>query len=80
MTDKYEEVWYGTRSEIKTINGKKELFYERNYSKIGVNTDDDLSLNKSIQFRILAMIITCVFHKDEKLNPQIYEDECLYEL
>ena len=27
-TDKYKEVWSGTRSEIKTINGGKEMFYE----------------------------------------------------
>ena len=67
MTDKYEEVWSGIRSEIKTINGKKGLFYERNYSKIGINIDDDLSLNKPLKFRILTLIIRCVFHKGEKL-------------
>ena len=26
LTDKYEEVWSGIRSEIKTLNGGKELF------------------------------------------------------
>ena len=26
-TDKYEEVWPGIRSEIKTINDGKELFF-----------------------------------------------------
>ena len=28
-TEKYEEVWSGIRSEIKTLNGWKELFYEK---------------------------------------------------
>ena len=28
-TDKYEEVWSGIRSEIKTFNSGKELFYEK---------------------------------------------------
>ena len=28
-TEKYEEVWSGSRSEIKTLNGWKELFYEK---------------------------------------------------
>ena len=41
-TEKYEEVWSRIRSEIKTLNGGKELFYEKNYAKIGINTDDDL--------------------------------------
>ena len=43
-TDKYEEVWFGIRSEIKTLNGGKELFYEKDYARIGINTDNDLPL------------------------------------
>ena len=42
-TEKYEEVFTGIRSEIKTINGGKELLYEKNYARIGINTDDDLT-------------------------------------
>ena len=53
MTDKYEEVWSGIRSEIKTLNGGKELFYETNYARIGVNTDNDLPLNKQLKFPTL---------------------------
>ena len=45
-TKKYEEVWSGIKSKIKTLNGGKELFYEKNYVRIGINTDDDLPLNK----------------------------------
>ena len=33
-TEKYEEVFSGILSEIKTINGGKELFYEKNYARI----------------------------------------------
>ena len=36
-TEKYEEVFFGIKSEIETINGEKEMFYEKNYSRIGVN-------------------------------------------
>ena len=46
LTDKYEEIFSGIISEIKTLNGGKELFYEKNHARIGVNTDDDLPLNK----------------------------------
>ena len=80
VTDKYEEVFPGIRSEIETINAGKELFYEANYAKIGINTDDDLPLNKSLKFPMLTIIITCVFQEGKKLYPQIYLDECLYEL
>ena len=70
----------GIISEIKTLNGGKELFYEKNYSRIGINTDDDLPLNKQLKFPTLTIIIRCVFQEGEKLYPQIYLDECLYEL
>ena len=30
LTDKYEDVWSGIRSEIKAINSGKELFFEKN--------------------------------------------------
>ena len=33
-TEKYKEVFSGIISEIKTINGGKERFYEKNYAKI----------------------------------------------
>ena len=78
--EKYEEVFSEIRSEIKTINGGKELFYEKNYARIGINTDDDLPLNKSLKFPTLTVIIRCVFQEDKKLYPQIYLDECLHEL
>ena len=78
-TDKFKEVWSGIRSGIKTINSGKELFYEENYARIGINTDDDLPLNKSLKFPTLTIIIRYVFQKDEKLYPQIYLDECLDE-
>ena len=79
-TEKYEEVFSGIRSEIEMLNSGKKLFYEKKYSRIGVNTDDDLSLNKPLKFPTLTIIIRCVFQEGEKLYPQIYLDECLYEL
>ena len=78
-TEKYKEVFSRIKSEIKTINGGKELFYEKYCSRIGVNTDDDVPLNKPLKFPTLPLIIRCVFQVDEKLYPQIYLDECLHE-
>ena len=48
--DKYEEVLSGIRREIKTLNRRKELFYKKNDARIGINTDDDLPLNKPLKF------------------------------
>ena len=60
-TEKYDEVFSGIKKEIETINAGKELFYEKNYARIGVNTDDDVPLNKPLKFPTLTIIIRCVF-------------------
>ena len=80
MTKKYEEVFSGIRSEIKMLNGGKEQFYGKNYVKVRVNTDNNILLNKKLKFPSLAIIIRCVFEESGRLYPQIYLDECLYEL
>ena len=79
-TEKYEEVFSGIRSEIETLNSEKELFYEKSYARIGVNTDDDLPLNKPLKFPTLTIIIRCILQKGKKLYAQIYLGKCLYEL
>ena len=80
FTEKYEKVFSGIKSEIETINSGNELFYRINYVRIGVNTDNDLPLNRQLKFPTLTIIIRCVFQKGKKLYPQIYLHECLYEL
>ena len=78
-TEKYEEVFSGIKKEIETINGGKELVYEKNYGKIDV-TANDVPLYKPLKFPTLLIIIGCVFQTDNKLEPQVYLDECLYEI
>ena len=78
-TEKYEEVFSGIKKEIETINGGKELVYQKNYGKIDVNADD-VPLYKPLKFPTLLIIIRCVFQTDNKLEPQVYLDECLYEI
>ena len=51
----------GIKSKIETINKSKEMFYEKNYERIGVNTDDNAPLNKPLKFPTLTIVIRCVF-------------------
>ena len=78
-TEIYEEVFSGIKKEIETINGGTELVYEKNYGKIDVNADD-IPLNKLLKFLTLLIVIRCVFQTDNKLESQVYLDECLYEI
>ena len=79
-TKEYESVWSEIRSEIKRINGGEKVFYEKNYRKIGINTEDDLPLKKSLKFLTVIVNINLVVKADNKLFTQIYLDECFYEL
>ena len=79
--DKYEEVFSGIKSDTETINVGEEMYYEKHYAKAGVNTDDDdIPLNKKLKFPSLTIIIRCIFQSGKKFCPQVYLDECLYEL
>ena len=86
-TEEYKKVFSEIKPKIETINCCEEMFYEElfyeeeeDYSRTGVNTDDDIPLNKPLKFSTLTIIIRCVFKNGDTLYPQIYLDECLYEL
>ena len=80
LLKKYTGVWDRIKCEIKTINAGKENDYGNDYMKIKFNSDDDLPLNKPLKFHAMTIIIRSVFEEGGKLYPQIYLDECLYEL
>ena len=48
---------------------EKNCFVKKDYAKIGINTDDDLPLNKTLKFSTLAIIIRCLFQEGEKMYP-----------
>ena len=48
--------------------------------KIKCNSDDDLPLNKPLKFHNMKKVIRSIFEEDDQFYPQVYLDECLYEL
>ena len=77
---KYADVWDGIKNKIKAINGGKENDYGKDYMKIKFNSDDDLPLNKLLKFCLMTIIVRCVYSEDDKLYPQLFLDDTLYEL
>ena len=61
VSKKYTDVWNRIKNEIKTINGGKENYYEKDYMKIKFNSDDDLPLNKPLKFHLMTITIRSVF-------------------
>ena len=76
----HREFWDGIRNEIKAINGGKKGEYGKDILKLKFDTDDDLPLNKPLKLPMLAIIVRSVFEGDGKVYPQVYLDDCLYEL
>ena len=48
--------------------------------KIKFDSDDKLPLNKILKSCVLTIIIRNIFEKDDKYYPQIFLDDCLYEI
>ena len=77
---KYAELWDRIKNEIETINGGKKGEYGKDFMKINFNTDDNLTLNKPLNLHLLTIFVRCVFEENGKFYPQLYLEDCLYEL
>ena len=81
----YNEIWNGIKNIIETINGGKKsdhssAEYSKDFMKIKLDSDDDLPLNKTLKPYNMIIAVRSVFEDKGKFYPQIYLDECLYEL
>ena len=80
VLEKYSEVWNGIKDCIEKINKSELGEYDKDYMKIKFNSNDDIPLNKQLNFPTITVIIRNIFEKDGKYYPQSFLDECLYEV
>ena len=81
IMQKYQEDFDGIKEIIKRINDYSyAIKYNDNYMKIKFNTNDNIILNKIIYFPAITIIIRSVTQKDGKYYPQLFLDDCLYEV
>ena len=57
---------------------KKSDEYDKKYMKIKFNSDDELSLNKTIEIPTMTTVFRVVFHENNKYYTQLFSDKCLY--
>ena len=79
LLKKSNDVFNGIMSKIKEVSSD-ECDYEKDYMKIKFNSDDNLPLNKPLNFHNMTITIRSVFEEDGKLYPQVFLDDTLYEL
>ena len=77
---KHKKLWDGIKNEIEAINGSKECEHSKDFMRIKFDTDDNLPLNKTLKLHNMTIVIRSVFEEHGKFYPQVYLDECLYEL
>ena len=77
---KYTELWDVIKNDVETINDGKKGEYGNDFMKIKFNTDDNLQLNKLLKLHLLTINVRFIFEEDSKIYPQLYLDECLFEL
>ena len=71
------DVFSGIMGKIKGIDDDW-LEHSKDYTKIKFNSNDNLPLNKSLQFYNMIVTIRCVFSEENKLYPQVFLDDALY--
>ena len=80
MLEKYTKLWDEIKYHIQTIHAGKSGEYEKDYIRIKFYSDDDLPLNKILKLHNLTIIASYFFEEDIKHYPQVFLDECLYEV
>ena len=79
LLTKYMELWNGIQKLIKTIDDKPGE-YGKDFMNIKFNSDDNLPLNKILKLHNLTIVVRSVFQEKSRYYPQVFLDECLYEL
>ena len=74
----YEELWIKIRDLISSVT-KNSDDYDQIYIKIKLNSDDKLPLNKMIEIPVMVIVVRAIFYEN-KYYPQVFLDECLYEI
>ena len=54
--------------------------YNKKYMKTKFNSDDYLPVGKIMSLHKMTMVAKSVFKEDNRYYPQVFLDECLYEL
>ena len=68
LFEKYKELRDGIKNKTENINDREcnsvECKYCKYFTKIKLNTDDDLPLNKQLNLHMLTIIVRSVFEDE----------------
>ena len=76
---KYGELWSKIRYLIRSITKISDDYNEK-YMKIKFKSDDELSLNKTVEIPIMTIVVRTVFLENNKYYPYVFLHERLYKI
>ena len=65
--------------KIKEVSND-DCDFEKDHMKIKFNSNDNLPLNKPLNFLNITITIRSALEEDGKLYPQVFLDDTLYEI
>ena len=63
--ERYEELWSKIRDLSRWIT-KNSDDYDEKHKQIKFNSDDELPLNKTLEFPSMTIVVWAVFHENKK--------------
>ena len=71
-------------SDYENINSLNPLYkikqFQKEFMKTRSESDDNLPLNKMLKLHNLTIVARSAFQEDDKYYPEIFLDECFYEV
>ena len=68
---KNQELWKKIRDLIKPATNNSDN-YNKKYMKINFNSGDDSPIKKTREIYDMIIVVTSVFHEDNKYFPQFF--------
>ena len=69
---KYTKLWDKIKNLIKTILGGEADDHGKDFTKIKLNSDDNLPLNKILKLHRMTIVIKSGFQEDGQYYPQVF--------
>ena len=71
--------WKSIRAKIEE-NTSGIVQYDKDYMKIKFESNDNLPTNNIVNMHQVTIIIRSIFAQNDKLYPELFLDDALYEL
>ena len=77
---KYKELWSKMKDLIRSIIKSSDDYEKKNMKTIKFNSDDKLSVNKTIEIPSMIIVVRAVFCENNRYYLQVFLNESLYKL